>query len=68
MSTTLHKELADLQKLPETEQEFVAEQLSQWRTLRSAITKAREQVAQGSVAPLDAEAIIEKARAQHAGS
>ncbi len=68
MTTTLQKELEELEKLPEDDQAYIAEQLAKWRSIRAAISSARQQVAAGNVTPFDAKEIIREAREQYAGT
>ncbi len=68
MTKILQQAFNKLATLPTDTQDQLGERLLQWNQLRASIDHARQQAANGDVAPLNAENIIQKARAQHAGS
>jgi hypothetical protein len=68
MTKILKQAFDKLVTLPDETQNQMGERLWQWNQLRMSIEHAREQVANGDVAPLNAEQIIKKARAQYTGS
>lgn len=68
MTKILQQAFDTLATLPDEAQDQLGERLLKWNQLRTSIEHAREQVADGGVAPLNAENIIQKARAQYAGS
>ena len=68
MTKLLQQAFDELAALPEEAQDQLGERLLQWNHLRALIEQARQQVANGEVAPLNADKIIQKARMQYAGS
>jgi len=68
MARLLQKAFEELATLPEDTQDQLGERLLRWRQLRGSIEHARDQVAAGKVAPLNAQDIIKKARALYAAS
>lgn len=65
MSSILQKAFDEISTLPQKDRDEIGERLLKWRRLRGEIDVARAQLKAGDVAPLDAEAIIRKARALH---
>ncbi len=68
MTKILQRAFDQLATLPDEAQDQLGERLLKWNQLRASIEHARQQVAEGDVAPLNAEEIIQKARAQYAGT
>ncbi len=68
MTKILQRAFDQLATLPDDAQDQLGESLLKWNQLRASIENARQQVADGNVAPLNAEEIIKKARAQYAGT
>jgi len=68
MTKILQQAFDELATLPDDAQDQLGERLLRWNQLRASIEQARQQVANGEVAPLNVDEIIQKARMQYAGS